>query len=118
MTTQAPAPTHQTTTRSRLPRINRRAQFARRARRADLLVTLLWASGAAAAALYLAYGGASQMTSVAGFITGLYVVIVPILGIILGQRTDRGTWIGAVLAVAGLYPVSYTHLTLPTIYSV
>ena len=75
MTTQAPAPTHQTTTRSRLPRINRRAQFARRARRADLLVTLLWASGAAAAALYLAYGGASQMTSVAGFITGLGILL-------------------------------------------
>ncbi len=44
----------------------------------------------------------------AGFITGLYVVIVPILGIILGQRTDRGTWIGAVLAVAGLYLLSVT----------
>jgi drug/metabolite transporter (DMT)-like permease len=39
----------------------------------------------------------------AGFITGLYVVIVPVLGIFLGQQTDTGTWVGAVLAVAGLY---------------
>ncbi|HPW68770.1 MAG TPA: DMT family transporter [Deltaproteobacteria bacterium] len=39
----------------------------------------------------------------AGFITGLYVVIVPILSVFLGQRTDTGTWVGAVLAVAGLY---------------
>lgn len=44
----------------------------------------------------------------AGFITGLYVVIVPILGIFLSQRTDRGTWIGAVMAVAGLYLLSVT----------
>lgn len=74
MTTQAPAPTSTATTRSRLPRINRRRQFARRARRADLLVMLLWASGAAAAALYLASGGASQLTSPAGIVTGLGIV--------------------------------------------
>jgi drug/metabolite transporter (DMT)-like permease len=44
----------------------------------------------------------------AGFITGLYVVIVPILGLLLGQRTDVGTWIGAFLAAAGLYLLCIT----------
>ena len=44
----------------------------------------------------------------AGFITGLYVVIVPILGLLLGQRTDAGTWIGALLAAAGLYLLCIT----------
>lgn len=44
----------------------------------------------------------------AGFITGLYVVIVPIAAAFLGQRTDRGRWIGATLAVAGLYFLSIT----------
>ena len=44
----------------------------------------------------------------AGFITGLYVVIVPILGLLLGQRTDAGTWIGAFLAAAGLYLLCIT----------
>ena len=39
----------------------------------------------------------------AGFITGLYVVIVPVLGLIWKQRPGFGVWIGAVLAVAGLY---------------
>ena len=39
----------------------------------------------------------------AGFITGLYVVIVPILGLFWRQRSDRGTYIGAFLAAAGLY---------------
>ena len=39
----------------------------------------------------------------AGFITGLYTVIVPILSfIVLRRKTDRYTWIGAVLAVGGL----------------
>ncbi len=42
----------------------------------------------------------------AGFITGLYVVIVPIMGLFLGQRTNAGTWIGASLAVMGLYLLS------------
>jgi len=42
----------------------------------------------------------------AGFITGLYVVFVPIMGLFWGQRTNAGTWIGALLAVAGLYLLS------------
>ncbi|QLF92611.1 DMT family transporter [Pseudomonas sp. ABC1] len=37
-----------------------------------------------------------------GFITGLYVVVVPILGIFIGQRTGLGTWLGALLAVGGM----------------
>lgn len=42
----------------------------------------------------------------AGFITGLYVIIVPLLGLTWRQRTHPGTWIGAVLAVIGLYLIS------------
>ncbi len=45
----------------------------------------------------------------AGFITGLYVVIVPILGLIWKQRPGKGVWIGSVLAVAGLYLLTITH---------
>jgi drug/metabolite transporter (DMT)-like permease len=44
----------------------------------------------------------------AGFITGLYVIIVPILGLFLGARTHSGTWLGAVLAALGLYLLSVT----------
>jgi drug/metabolite transporter (DMT)-like permease len=44
----------------------------------------------------------------AGFITGLYVIIVPILGMIWKQKTDSGTWIGAILAAWGLYLLSVT----------
>jgi len=37
-----------------------------------------------------------------GFITGLYVIVVPLLGMIIGQKTGIGTWFGAVLAVVGM----------------
>lgn len=42
----------------------------------------------------------------AGFITGLYVVIVPIMGLLWGQHTNAGTWSGASMAAAGMYLLS------------
>lgn len=44
----------------------------------------------------------------AGFITGLYVVFVPIVGLLFGQRSHLSMWIGAILSVAGLYLLSMT----------
>lgn len=41
-----------------------------------------------------------------GFITGLYMVLVPVIGLALGQRTRWWTWAGIVLAVTGLYLLS------------
>jgi drug/metabolite transporter (DMT)-like permease len=45
----------------------------------------------------------------AGFITGLYVVIVPLMALFWGQRASAWQWLGAVLAVAGLYFLSVTE---------
>lgn len=42
----------------------------------------------------------------AGFITGLYVVLVPIIGMAFRQRTNTGTWVGAAAASGGLYLLS------------
>lgn len=42
----------------------------------------------------------------AGFITSLYIVLVPILGIFLKQKTNAATWLGALTAVIGLYFLS------------
>ncbi len=39
----------------------------------------------------------------AAFITGLYVILVPIISIFFGHKTRRNLWIGAVLAILGLY---------------
>ena len=45
----------------------------------------------------------------AGFITGLYVVIVPFIGLLWKQKSSVGTWIGALLAALGLYFLSITQ---------
>lgn len=42
----------------------------------------------------------------AAFITGLYIVLVPLLGIFLKQHIRLSTWLGVVLAVIGLYYIS------------
>ena len=42
----------------------------------------------------------------AGFITSMYIVIVPLLGLFIGQRTRLLTWAGIGLAVIGLYALS------------
>ena len=39
----------------------------------------------------------------AGFITGLYIVLVPMIGLLWGQKTGLNTWVGMVLAMIGLY---------------
>ncbi len=41
-----------------------------------------------------------------GFITGLYVIVVPLLGLFIGHKTGMGTWLGAGLAVAGMFLLS------------
>lgn len=68
----------------------------------------------AGAALY--FGASLQQVGLvhttagkAGFITGLYVVIVPLMGLIWRQRPDLGTWTGAVLAALGMYFLSVTR---------
>ena len=75
---------------------------------------LIWGGGVAGAVLFT--GASLQQVGLvyttagkAGFITGLYVVIVPMLGLCFGQRTDTGTWLGAILAAVGLYLLSITE---------
>lgn len=53
-------------------------------------------------------GLATTTAGKAGFITGLYIVLVPILGLFLGHRAGRAVWVGLALAVPGLYLLSMT----------
>ncbi len=46
----------------------------------------------------------------AGFITGLYVVFVPIIGLMMGHRVHKLVWLGVFLAASGLYLLSATGL--------
>ena len=45
----------------------------------------------------------------AGFITGLYMIIVPVIGIFLKKKTTVNTWLGAVVALVGLYLLSFPN---------
>jgi len=42
----------------------------------------------------------------AGFITGLYIIFVPIIGVIFRQKIKANVWLGVILAVIGLYLLS------------
>ncbi|QIR16171.1 DMT family transporter [Shewanella aestuarii] len=42
----------------------------------------------------------------AGFITGLYIVLVPVFGLILKHQTGINTWLGCAIAVIGLFLLS------------
>ncbi len=43
-----------------------------------------------------------------GFITGLYVILVPVIGLLLGQRLGWSGWAGSLLATFGMYLLSVT----------
>ncbi|MDR2295877.1 MAG: DMT family transporter [Clostridiales Family XIII bacterium] len=47
--------------------------------------------------------------SKAGFITALYIILVPIFGIFLRHKTHWNTWTGVLLAAAGLYCLCVTE---------
>ncbi len=53
---------------------DRRREYRRRMRRSDAMVAALWASAAAAVALYLAYGGAGKFGTIADAVTSLGIV--------------------------------------------
>jgi drug/metabolite transporter (DMT)-like permease len=76
-------------------------------------ISLIKAGSLAGAVLFIAatlqqVGLQYTTAGKAGFITGLYVVLVPMIGLFFQQRTTTGTWIGAVAAAVGLYLLSVT----------
>lgn len=66
------------------------------------VVGLLLFAGASFQQVGLLYTTAAN----AGFITGLYIVLVPILGLALKHATGANTWIGSAIAALGLYFLS------------
>ncbi len=73
---------------------------------------VLWLGGAACGVL-LAGASLLQQASLqyttagkAGFLTSLYIVIVPVLGIFLGRKAGGKVWAAVVLALAGAYLLS------------
>jgi drug/metabolite transporter (DMT)-like permease len=54
-------------------------------------------------------GLAETTAGKAAFITGFYIILVPIFGLFLKQKINKSTWISAVFAVIGLYLLSVSE---------
>ncbi|MEW7867596.1 DMT family transporter [Aeromonas diversa] len=69
----------------------------------------LMAGGVLFAAATLQQVGLLYTTAAkAGFITGFYIIIVPLLGLLLRHQTGVNTWVGGAVALVGLYLLSVT----------
>lgn len=96
-------------------RMRRRRDFGGQAQprptaRRDLALGGLCCGTALTVATNLQQKGLETTTSgKAGFITALYIVLVPIAGIFLKKRPPKTIWISVVLAVAGLYCLCVTE---------
>lgn len=96
-------------------RMRRRRDFAGEARprphaRRDLMLGGICCGAALTVATNLQQKGLETTTSgKAGFITALYIVLVPIAGIFLKKYPPKTIWISVALAVAGLYCLCVTE---------
>ena len=75
----------------------------------------LWTTGLACGAALFVASGLQQIGLVytepgkAGFLTAMYIVLVPVLGLFLGKRPGILVWTSVVIAVAGLYFLSFVN---------
>ena len=74
--------------------------------------TSVWLAGGVAGAILFIAAALQQVgllyttAAKAGFITGLYMILVPFLGLFLRHVTGLNAWLGALLALVGLYLLS------------
>ena len=74
--------------------------------------TSIWLAGGVAGAILFIAAALQQVgllyttAAKAGFITGLYMILVPFLGLFLRHVTGLNAWLGALLALVGLYLLS------------
>ena len=74
--------------------------------------TSVWLAGGVAGAILFIAAALQQVgllyttAAKAGFITGLYMILVPFLGLFLRHVTGLNAWLGAILALVGLYLLS------------
>jgi len=79
-------------------------QLATRRGRRDLLVGgFVCGLVLTASALFQQLGLGETTAGKAGFITALYILIVPVLGLLLGRRAGLPIWVGAALGIVGMY---------------
>ncbi|HEY0735749.1 MAG TPA: DMT family transporter [Herpetosiphonaceae bacterium] len=83
--------------------ISRRAELTRQNLKVGILLGALLFAGFTTQTIGLGYTSPTR----GGFITGLNVVLVPLLGLIFGQRPPTRAVVGVALAVAGLTVLSW-----------
>ena len=77
----------------------------------------LWKAGIPCGAALFAASGLQQMGMVhtdagkSGFLTAMYIILVPLLGIFMKRKPSKTIYISVVLAVAGLYLLSCVGVT-------
>ena len=75
----------------------------------------LWKTGLLCGIALFIAGGLQQVgllyttAGKAGFITALYIVVVPILGLFMGKKSSLRIWLCVVMAMVGLYLLSVTE---------
>lgn len=85
-------------------RAGARRQLASRAGRIELLLGGLACGLVLTLSALLQQLGLGETTAgKAGFITTLYILIVPILGLAFGRKVPPPVWLGVALAIAGMY---------------
>ena len=78
--------------------------------RKDLLLGGFWCGLTLGLASFLQQKGLDTTSpGKAGFITALYIVLVPIFGIFLKKRVPKAVWVSVLLAVTGLYCLCITE---------
>lgn len=78
--------------------------------RRDLILGGLCCGAAMSVASFFQQKGLETTTpGKAGFITALYIVLVPLAGLALGKKVPRALWLGVALAVGGLYCLCVTE---------
>lgn len=72
-------------------------------RRTTLIGGICCGLALGAASMFQQYGIIYTTVGKAGFITALYIIIVPIMGLFFGKKVRNLVWVGAVIAALGMY---------------
>lgn len=91
-----------------MQRIHPREKYSAEEKRALLRGGLVCGAFLALAINLQQFGMGTTSAGKAGFITALYIVLVPVFGLFIGKKPGKRVWLYVALAVAGLYFLCFT----------
>lgn len=75
----------------------------RSGRKTTIIGGICCGAALSAASMFQQYGIMYTTVGKAGFITALYIIIVPMMGLFFGKKVRNLVWVGAVIAAVGMY---------------